>query len=85
MTIHLMTAEHYATPGLVVRVCATRVKAVAEALACVNIMLADMRKYSVDWPAVDTEAAMEAAIERLQDYHGAEHCYADISEHEVLS
>ena len=77
--VFLMMAEHYSTPGLVVRVCATRARAVSEAIACVNVMLKDNGD-----PLVATESAMEFALERLQDEHGAAHCYAEISEHEVV-
>jgi hypothetical protein len=77
--VYLLLAEHYATPGLVVRACATRERAVNEALACVNIMLADKGR-----APVESESAMLTALDRLQGEHGAAHCYAEISEHEVL-
>jgi hypothetical protein len=77
--VFLMMSEHYATPGLVVRICATRERAVREALACVNVMLTDSGLKSV----ID-ETDMRVAIDYLQDIHGAAHCYAEISEHEVM-
>ena len=79
MKVHLMIAEHYSNPGLVVRVCCTREKALSEALVCVNIMLKDS-----DMKPVISEADMQIAIKYLQDLHGAAHCYAEISEHEVI-
>lgn len=77
--VYLMMAEHFAVPGLVVRVCATRARAVSEAIACVNVMLKDNGD-----KRIATEAEMEAALELLQDEHGAAHCYAEISQHEVV-
>lgn len=77
--IYLMTSEHFSTPGLVVRVCASRDLAVKEAIACVNIMLSDSGVKSVM-----TEPDMIVAINYLQGIHGAAFCYADISEQEII-
>jgi hypothetical protein len=77
--VYLMIAEHYSIPGLIVRVCATRDRAVKEAIGCINMMLTDN-----DEASVKTETEMLTAIERLQDEYGAAHCYAEISEHEVI-
>jgi hypothetical protein len=79
MKVYLMIAEHYSIPGIITRVCATRDKAIAEAMECVNIMLRDSGR-----KPVETETEMDAAIERLQDEHGAAYCYAEISEHAVV-
>lgn len=85
MKAYLMQAEHYNVPGIVVRICATRQLAVAEALACANIMLSDANQaHNARHPLVDTEDAMTSAIEKLQEEHGAAHCYVEISEHDVI-
>lgn len=80
MKVYLMAAEHFSTPGLVIRICASRELAVKEALACVNIMLADSKMK----PVID-EADMEVALTYLQNVHGAAHCYAEISEHALIA
>lgn len=80
MKVYLMIAEHHSIPGIVTRVCSTRGKAIFEALACVNMMLEGS-----DWPLATTaEGDMDMALEFLQDTHGAAHCYAEISEHDVI-
>jgi hypothetical protein len=79
MKVYLMIAEHYSIPGVVTRVCDTWDKAVAEAIECVNAMLRDSGR-----KPVETQAEMDAALERLQDEHGAAYCYAEISEHTVI-
>ncbi|WP_024517006.1 hypothetical protein [Bradyrhizobium sp. Tv2a-2] len=79
MKVYLMQAEHYEVPGIIIKVCATREKAVAEAMVCVNIMQQDKGR-----PLVSTEQEMAAAVELLADEYGEAHCYYDISEYEVL-
>ena len=79
MQVYLVTAEHYSVPGIIVRVAATKERAIWEALLAANIMLRD-----AGMARVSDESSMNAALERLQDEKGAAHCYVEISMHEVL-
>lgn len=79
MKVFIMQAEHFSVPGVVTRVCRSRDRAIIEAIACVNIMLADKGER-----AVNTEEGFTSALNKLQEEYGAENCYADISEHEVI-
>jgi hypothetical protein len=77
-TVYAVTAEHPSVPGIITKVCATREKAVAEAIAFVNIILVGCGMKPV------MTADMNVAIDYLQNVNGAAHCYADVVEHEVI-
>lgn len=80
MKVYIMSAEHFSVPGVVVKVCASRGLAVAEGIACTNIILKDCEGFDL----VSTEEQMDAAIERIQEIHGAAHCYVNIDEHDLI-
>jgi hypothetical protein len=79
MKTYLLMAEHQTTPGIVVKVFANYALALCEALELANIMLKD-----AGLGTVSDKNSMYAAIEYLQDEHGAAHCYVDITEHDVI-
>lgn len=76
--IHLVLAEHFRTPSMVMSAHASDASARAEAVKLVNGMLEDNGS---------TKAAEAATWERyiaaLQDEHGAAHCYVEIIRLEV--
>lgn len=79
MRIHIVTAEHFNVPGLVLKAFATAEAANAEATELVNIMVNDS-----DMEADGDEPGdWQAWLARLQDYHGAAHCYVEITETEL--
>lgn len=74
MKIYLVTAEHFSVPGLINKPFATMEGATAEAVALANIMLEDSSR------AADATADnWEARMLDLQDYHGAAHCFVEIT------
>jgi len=80
-TVHILLAEHFSVPGLIVGAHATREGAVREAVECVNLMLADSPVKKTHQKA--TTENWQTVMEALQDYHGAQFCYADIIEKAV--
>lgn len=78
MTIYLVSAEHFSNPGLVLKAFHTMDGANAEAVELTNIMLKD------DGKAPCTLADWQDALEQLQDTHGAQYCYVDITPLDVL-
>lgn len=80
MRIHIVTAEHFSAPGLILKAFATAEGANAEAAELVNIMLNDSPMNSATSATADDWAGH---IEALQDYHGAAHCYVEITETEL--
>lgn len=78
MKIHLVTAEHFEVPGLIQKAFATEAQAVAEAVEITNLMLKDS-----GWQPLASPVQWQHHVERLQDEHGAQFCYVEISEIEV--
>ncbi len=78
MKVYLVTAEHFSVPGLVVRVFETKDDALNECVELVNIMLEDMKLPHADL------ANWEACLELVQDTHGTQHCYVEVSEQDVI-
>lgn len=74
-TIHLVTAEHFEVPGLIQKAFASRALADIEAADLVNIMMKDS-----GWKPTAKPDAWEKQYDRLQDYHGAAHCYVEVTE-----
>ena len=84
MKIHLVTAEHFSVPGLIAKAFLHEADAMAEAAEFVNVMLQDTRKVTAsgfDGTATPDQWGMH--LELLQDYHGAAHCYVEITELDV--
>lgn len=79
MKIHILTAEHFNVPGLICQAHATAESAAIAAAEIVNIMLNDTK-----WQPLAGPDNWQAHVERLQDYHGAQHCYVEIRESEVI-
>jgi hypothetical protein len=79
MIIHIVTAEHFNVPGLVTEACADVRTAEAKAAELINLMLKDSGR-----DPVATAETWPASLEWLQDYHGAAHCYVDITERELI-
>lgn len=79
MKIYLVTAEHFHVPGLIQKAFATEALAVAEAVEITNIMLKDS-----DWQPLASPVQWRHHVERLQDKHGAQYCYVEISEIDVV-
>jgi hypothetical protein len=78
MKIHLVSAEHFRVPGLRQMAFTTNRAAVSEAVGLVNTMLIDSGHQPLASPL-----QWEHHLERLQDEHGAAHCYVEITELEV--
>ncbi|MFG1304175.1 hypothetical protein V5F34_08550 [Xanthobacter autotrophicus] len=77
-TIHLLLAEHFKTPGVVMSAHATDASARAEAAELVNIMLKD----SGSTGTADA-STWERHLAPLQEEHGAAHCYVEITRLDV--
>lgn len=80
MKIFILSAEHFSVPGLILQAHATRESAVAEAIELTETMVGDSPY--VEWEAV-TDSTWEAIVGKLQDAHGAAHCYVEIAETEL--
>lgn len=78
--IHILTAEHFHVPGLIVRAYRTYDNAEREAVELVNIMLKDSGK-----PQDATRENWLDHHEALQSEYGAAHCYVVVDELELLS
>lgn len=77
MKVFILSAEHFSVPGLILQAHATRESAVAEAIELTETMVGDSPY--LEWEAV-TDSTWESIVERLQDAHGAAHCYVEIAE-----
>jgi len=77
-TIHLLLAEHFRTPGVVMSAHASDASARIEAAELVNVMLKDSGSTSTADPAT-----WERHLSALQEEHGAAHCYVEITRLEV--
>ncbi|MCL8382076.1 hypothetical protein [Xanthobacter aminoxidans] len=78
MIVHILTAEHFSVPGIIVKVFASMAGAEAEACALANIMLKD----AGEKPDADASTWQES-VTFLQEVYGAAHCYVEIAPHEV--
>jgi hypothetical protein len=82
MAVHLIEAEHWSVPGLMVKICATEEIAQREALSVLNLMRDDVDLGA----ATDFEAGMEELTEAVQDKFGAgEDFYISVSDHELIN
>lgn len=77
-TIHLLLAEHFRTPGVVMSAHESDASARIEAAELVNVMLKDSGSTSTADPTT-----WERHIATLQEEHGAAHCYVEITRLEV--
>lgn len=77
--VYVLTAEHFSVPGLITQVHASRESATKRAAELVNTMLADNGDEETA-----TSSNWEEAIAKLQDEHGAAHCYVEIIERDVF-
>lgn len=78
MNVWVVEAEHPMTPGRIVKVCASRDKAVRMAIEFTDLMPQRGKKKKA---APDN---WESIVEKVQDEHGAQYCYVEITPHEVL-
>lgn len=80
MKTYLLQAEHFSNPGRILTAHATRESAEDEAVELVNIMLHDdghgHRCGRANW---------SDKIAYLQDKHGAQYCYVEIDEKEIVN
>lgn len=81
MKVFILSAEHFSVPGLILQAHATRESAVAEAIELTETMVGDTPY--VEWEAV-TDSTWETIVGKLQDAHGAAHCYVEIAEADLL-
>jgi hypothetical protein len=79
MNVFVLSAEHFSVPGLILQAHATRASAEAEAVTLVNTMLTDS-----GWQPLASPIQWQHHVERLQDAHGAAHCYVEIDEKELV-
>jgi hypothetical protein len=73
--VYVVEAEHFSVPGRALKLFTSRRDADIEAASMVNIMLGDQ-----GWDQTAKPNSWSAEIEHLQEYHGAAHCYVEISE-----
>ena len=73
--IFVTEAEHFSNPGRPIKAHLTRAIATAEAVELINIMLKDNGD-----PPTATAQDWEMRLEKLQDEHGAAHCFVEIHE-----
>lgn len=79
MKIQLVIAEHFSVPGVIIKAFCSLADATNEAVDLTNVMLTDHG----DAPDADADN-WQSRIERLQDYHGAAHCYVEIVETDLI-
>lgn len=79
MRVFILSAEHFEVPGLVLQAHASHASAVSEAVGLVNTMLTDS-----GWQPLASPIQWQHHVERLQDRHGAAHCYVEIDEKELV-
>lgn len=99
MKVHVLQAEHFSVSTILMKVFANKTDATIEAVKLVNELeketlelhpeLMDARPdlYGIvddGDPTPATAADWEERAEALADFHGAAHCYVDITECEVL-
>jgi hypothetical protein len=78
--VYTVQGEHPTTPGVPLLVCATLERANAEAAELVNLIAKDS---DLEVPNATPEN-WEAVLFELQDFHGAENCWVDVTGREVL-
>ncbi|HUD89960.1 hypothetical protein [Sphingobium sp.] len=78
-TVWIVTAEHFRIPGIITSVHTSNAGAQIRALELVNQILSDTSSDMKPEPA--TVENWLAVIDWLEDYHGAGHCYVDVSAH----
>ncbi len=77
--VYITQGEHFSNPGRPITAHATETRAIMEAVSLVNIMLKD------DGQKDDANAGnWEARIASLQDKHGAQYCYVEITQLPIL-
>lgn len=79
MKIYLLTAEHFSVPGIITGAFVNEKDAIERAVWLTNTMLSDN-----GWQELASPVQWRHHIERLQDEHGAAHCYVEISEQDVI-
>lgn len=77
--VFVLTAEHFSVPGRIIKAFATLAGAEEEAVSLTNIMLND------DGRAQAAHASnWRSKVEQIQEEHGAQFCYIEIDEQELL-
>ena len=79
-TVYCVMGEHPTTPGVPLIVCATQERAQAEAASLVNLIAADSDLELAE----ATPENWERVIAELQDFHGAESCWVEVTAQQVL-
>lgn len=79
-TVYCVMGEHPTNPGVPLIVCATQERAQAEAASLVNLIAADSDLELAE----ATPENWERVLAELQDFHGAENCWVEITAHEIL-
>jgi len=78
MMTYIVEAEHHTVPGRIVKVCASMDRAQTEAVNLTKLLIGP----SGEWRVTPTN--WERTIEKLQEEHGAAHCYVEITTHDLL-
>lgn len=78
MQVYILHAEHFRVPGVKLMVFKTEAAAAKQAVEFTNMMLEDF-----GWQREATPANWERHLQRLQDEHGAQHCFVEISKVDV--
>lgn len=81
-TVYLLIAEHHTVAGRILEAHATADSANARAADLVRIMAGDSPAARHLDPV--TRDNWQAVLERLQDYHGAAHCFVEIEASEIV-
>ncbi len=84
MKIYLVTAEHFGVPGRIIKPFDSNAKARKEAASLVRLMLKDTPASAKLPTLAEDDDEFQAALEALENYHGAAHCYVEIAPLEVL-
>jgi hypothetical protein len=79
-TIHIVMAEHYSVPGLVMRLYTDKDRAVAEAVELTNLILKDFCEIREEDYTPATADTWEAALESVPESFGDANCYVCIRE-----
>lgn len=78
-TLHVMQAEHFSVPGQALSVHESKAGAERAAAEAVRVMRADhVAAHGEGCPEVAGDD-FAACIAYLQDFHGAAHCYAEVT------
>lgn len=84
MKVWIVEGEHHSTPGIIVKVCASKTLADLEAVALVKIILSDLIDDEEIEVTVDNwEDELEAATVAYAD-HFSSMPRVEVSEHEVI-